>query len=416
VRNVREYAVVTGTYWVFTLTDGALRMLVLLHLHELGYSPIEIATLFLLYELFGVITNLVGGWLGARYGLRSTLFSGLSLQIAAFALLAARAGDLTLGLVMVAQAMSGTAKDLTKMSAKSYVKLVVPEGDARGLMRWVALLTGSKNTLKGAGFFLGGALLGVLGFRGACLAMAAGLGAALVSSFLLLPPAAGRAATKVRLSEVISRDARVNWLSASRLFLFGARDIWFVLALPIFLSSALGWTHAGVGAFLALWVIGYGLVQAAAPSYVGGGGAAGRAPPGAGTLGVWTLALVIPLGGMLAALSLGASAAASLVVGLVAFAVIFATDSAIHSYLIVSYADAERVSLSVGFYYMANAAGRLIGTVLSGALFQVAGEGLDGLLVCLAGSLLLVIVSAVLCVPLRAAERRAPSEPIPAAS
>jgi MFS family permease len=407
VRNLRDYAVVTGTYWVFTLTDGALRMLVLLHLHGLGYSPLEIASLFLLYELSGVITNLIGGWLGARYGLRSTLFSGLSLQIAAFALLAAGAADLTLPLVMLAQAMSGTAKDLTKMSAKSYVKLVVPQGDARGLMRWVALLTGSKNTLKGAGFFLGGALLSVLGFRGACLAMAAGLGAALVSSFLLLPSAAGRASKKVRLADIISRDARVNWLSASRLFLFGARDIWFVLALPIFLSSALGWTHAGVGGFLALWVIGYGLVQAAAPAYVGGGGATGRAPPDSRALALWTLALVLPLGGMLVALSLGASPTTSLVAGLLVFGMIFATDSAIHSYLIVAYADEDRVSLSVGFYYMANAAGRLVGTVLSGALFQAAGEGLEGLLVCLSGSLLLVAVSAGLCRPLRTAERRA---------
>jgi MFS family permease len=412
VRNVREYAVITGTYWAFTLTDGAIRMLVLLHLHELGYSPLEIASLFILYELFGVVTNLVGGWIGARFGLRSTLFSGLALQIAALSLLAASAGSLTLALVMVAQAMSGTAKDLTKMSAKSYVKLVVPEGDQHGLMRWVAILTGSKNALKGAGFFLGGVLLMALGFRGANVAMAAALSATLVASFLLLPAAAGRASKKVRLADLVSRDARVNWLSASRLCLFGARDIWFVLALPLFLSGVLGWTHAEVGGFLALWVIGYGGVQALAPTYVGGGrGAGGRPPPTARGVGLWTLALVPPLGGMLAALSLGASPAATLVTGLVAFALVFATDSAIHSYLIVSYADADRVSLSIGFYYMANAAGRLVGTILSGALFQAAGQGLDGLLVCLAGSLLFALISAALCVPLRAAEvgRRSPT-------
>ena len=409
MRNVREYAVVTGTYWAFTLTDGAIRMLVLLHLHELGYSPLEIASLFILYELFGVVTNLVGGWIGARFGLRSTLFSGLALQIAALSLLAASAGSLTLALVMVAQAMSGTAKDLTKMSAKSYVKLVVPEGDQDGLMRWVAILTGSKNALKGAGFFLGGVLLMALGFRGANVAMAAALGTALVASFLLLPAAAGRASKKVRLADLVSRDARVNWLSASRLFLFGARDIWFVLALPLFFSSVLGWTHAEVGGFLALWVIGYGGVQALAPTYVGGGRGAGRPPPSARGLGLWTLALVLPLGGMLAALSLGASPAATLMAGLVLFAVVFATDSAIHSYLIVSYADADRIALSVGFYYMANAAGRLVGTVLSGALFQAAGQGMDGLLLCLAGSLLFVVISAALCVPLRAAEVRHPS-------
>lgn len=405
MRNVREYAVITGTYWVFTLTDGALRMLVLLHLHELGYSPFEIASLFLLYELFGVITNLVGGWIGARFGLRSTLFSGLSLQIAAFSLLAWRASSLTLGLVMVAQAMSGTAKDLTKMSAKSYVKLVVPEGDQRGLMRWVALLTGSKNTLKGAGFFVGGALLAGMGFRGATVAMAAALAVSLVSSLLLLPPAAGRAASKVRLTDLVSRDPRVNWLSASRLFLFGARDIWFVLALPLFLSSVLGWTHPEVGGFLALWVIGYGFVQALAPMYVGGARTSARPPPNARSLVAWTLSLVLPLGGILVALSAGASPAATLVVGLIVFAAVFATDSAIHSYLIVSYADADKISLSVGFYYMANAVGRLTGTVLSGALFQVAGQGMEGLRVCLIGSLLFVLVSAALCGPLRRAEK-----------
>ncbi len=405
MRNLREYAVITATYWVFTITDGALRMLVLLHLHELGYSPLEIASLFLLYELFGVITNLVGGWIGARYGLRSTLFSGLALQIVAFAALAANSANLTLLVVMAAQAMSGTAKDLTKMSAKSYVKLVVPEGDQHGLMRWVAILTGSKNALKGAGFFVGGVLLTALGFRGSTLAMAIALGASLVASFLLLPPAAGRASKKVRIADLISRDPRVNWLSASRLFLFGARDIWFVLAVPIFLSSTLGWAHAEVGAFLALWIIGYGFVQALAPIYVGGvGRGVGRAPPNARSLARWTLSLVLPLGGILAALTLGASPAVTLVIGLVVFAVVFATDSAIHSYLIVSYADAESVSLSVGFYYMANAAGRFVGTVLSGALFQAAGQGLDGLRTCLAASLLFALASAALCLPLRAAE------------
>jgi hypothetical protein len=287
------------------------------------------------------------------------------------------------------------------------VKLVVPEGDQHGLMRWVAILTGSKNALKGAGFFLGGVLLMAFGFRGACTAMAAALSVTLVASLLLLPAAAGRASKEVRLADLVSHDPRVTWLSASRLFLFGARDIWFVLALPIFLSSVLGWTHAEVGGFLALWVIGYGGVQALAPTYVGGArGAGGRPPPTARGLGLWTLALVLPLGGMLAALSLGGSPQVALVTGLVVFALAFATDSAIHSYLIVSYANADRVSLSVGFYYMANAAGRLVGTVLSGALFQAAGQGMDGLLLCLSGSLVFVLISAALCVPLRAAEVR----------
>ncbi len=405
MHRAREYAVITGVYWVFTLTDGALRMLVLLHLHEVGYAPLEIAGLFLLYELFGVVTNLAGGWIGARHGLRSTLVSGLTLQTAAFGLLAGNASDLTLLVVMVAQALSGTAKDLTKMSAKSYVRLVVPAGDEAGLLKWVALLTGSKNALKGAGYFVGGGLLAAFGFRGSCLAMAGATAAGLGASLLLLPPAPGRVSKQVSVRDLVAHDARINWLSASRLFLFGSRDIWFVLALPIFLSSVLGWSHAEVGGFLAIWIIGYGVVQAAAPAYLGTRAGDGHRSADARLPMWWTLALVLPLAGIIAALALGGSPGVSLVVGLAVFAFVFATDSAVHSYLIVSYSEADRVALSVGFYYMANAAGRLVGTVLSGALFQAAGQGLNGLLVCLVGSVLFVLVSAALCVPLRAAER-----------
>lgn len=409
MRSLRDYAVITGTYWVFTLTDGALRMLVLLHLHELGRTPLEIASLFLLYELFGVVTNLLGGWIGARYGLKSTLFSGVSLQVAACALLAFNAAHLTVPLLLVAQALCGTAKDLTKMSAKSYVKLVVRADDQRGLMRWVAALTGSKNTLKGVGFFLGGLLLSTLGFKGACLAMAAALVVALVVSVALLPRAAGRAPKKVALAQLVSRDARVNWLSAARLFLFGSRDIWFVLALPLYLASSLGWTSAEVGASLAAWVIGYGMIQAVAPTFIGGAGPDGaRAAPAGGRLGLWTLALVVPLLGIVAGLQSGGSPPLTLALGLVAFGVVFAAGSALHSYLIVAYAERDNVALSVGFYYMANALGRLVGTVLSGSLFQLAGEGQRGLVACVLGSTVFVVVSAALCAPLRAAEIRRP--------
>ena len=406
MRNVRDYTTVTLTYWVFTLTDGALRMLVLLWLHELGRSPLEIASLFLLYEFFGVLTNFVGGWLGARFGLKSTLFSGLALQVLSFSLLASQAASLSVPLVLVAQGLSGVAKDLTKMSSKSYIKLVVPHTDQRGLMRWVALLTGSKNTLKGAGFFLGGFLLASLGFERTCQGLAAVLALALVVSAVLLPRAAGRATSRVAFSQVLSRDPRVNWLSAARLFLFGSRDIWFVLALPVFLSSALGLTHAEVGGALALWVIGYGVVQASAPRFLGRGAADGLAA-GATNVGWTTLSLVVPLGGIAGALALGLAPGPTLLVGLTVFGVLFALDSAMHSYLIVAYAERDKVALNVGFYYMANAAGRLVGTVLSGALFQLAGQGQDGLLLCLGGSGVFVLVSALLCKPLRAAEARA---------
>lgn len=395
MRNVRDYALVTGAYWIFTITDGALRMLVLLHLHELGYGPVAIASLFLFYEAFGVVTNLVGGWLGARFGLTRTLHAGLALQIVACGCLAGPPEWLSVPYLMAAQALSGIAKDLTKMSSKSYIRLVVPEGDSRGLMKWISILTGSKNTLKGVGFFVGAALLSTVGFRAACGGMSAALAVPLLASGLWLPAAAGKAVGLVPFSSVFSRDARVNWLSAARFFLFGSRDVWFVLALPIYLTDALGWTHRGVGGFLALWIVGYGFVQASAPRLAGGGGA-----PTAARLGGWTAVLLLPLAALLVALRSGAPPGPSLIAGLAVFGAVFAVNSAVHSYLVVHYAEEDRVSLAVGFYYTANAAGRLVGTVLSGVVFHLAGEGAAGLEACLGGSLALVAASAVVCLPL----------------
>jgi MFS transporter, APGE family, 1-arseno-3-phosphoglycerate exporter len=398
--NRRDYGVITATYWAFTLTDGALRMLVLLHLHERGFAPLALAGLFLLYELFGVLTNLFGGWIGARFGLKSTLVSGLALQVVALGMLCVPEAWLTVAWVMVAQALSGIAKDLTKMSSKSYIKLVVPPGDSAGLLRWVALLTGSKNTLKGLGFFLGGVLLAGAGFRGACLGMGGLIVVALVGSALALPRAPGKAKARVGLRHLVPRDARLKCLSAARFFLFAARDVWFVIALPVYLAADLGWSHAGVGTFLALWIIGYGLVQAAAPAMVCAGG---RPTPDGRHLGRWTLALALPLVGLLACLQLGAPPTPTLVVGLAIFGVLFAGNSAMHSFLVVHYAAEDRLALSVGFYYMANAAGRLVGTLLSGLVFG-ALLGRVGLEACLAVSTLFVLLSAALCVPLARAE------------
>ena len=395
MRNVRDYAVITAAYWAFTITDGALRMLVLLYLNELGYGPLQIASLFLFYEFFGVVTNYMGGWLGARFGLKATLFSGLALQVVALGSLGFRAEALSVPLVMFAQAMSGIAKDLTKMSAKSYIKLVVPHGDARGLMKWVAILTGSKNTLKGAGFFVGGALLASIGFRAACHGMAGGVAVALVAAALMLPKAPGKVTSKPGLGAVIPKDPRINWLCAARMFLFGSRDIWFVLALPIFLASTLTWSFYEVGGFLVLWVIGYGVVQAAAPRQF--------REPDARTLAKITAALLVPLAAIALALELGWPPQPVLIVGLGLFGLVFAANSAVHSYLIVHYAEEDKVALAVGFYYMANATGRLVGTVLSGALFQWGGQGRTGLVVCIAGSFVFVFASLLACGPLRRA-------------
>ena len=366
----RQYLVITGNYWAFTLTDGALRMLVVLHFHQLGYSPLQVAMLFLFYEIFGVVTNLVGGWLGARLGLNRTMNLGLFLQIGALVMLAVPAAMLTVPWVMAAQALSGIAKDLNKMSAKGGIKLLVPGAEQARLYRWVAVLTGSKNALKGVGFFLGGVLLAALGFDGAVIAMAAALALVWLASLALLQKDLGKAKAKPKFTELLSKSAAINRLSAARLLLFAARDVWFVVALPVYLATTLGWSHTAIGGFLATWIIGYGAVQALAPAVTG---QRGGQPPGGRAAFAWAAALAVLTAGLAWALGAGWPAQTVLVAGLLAFGAAFAVNSALHSYLIVAHAREDGVSLDVGFYYMANAGGRLLGTVLSGAIYQTWG-------------------------------------------
>ncbi|MDR5901171.1 organoarsenical effux MFS transporter ArsJ [Halomonas icarae] len=388
--EVRQYLLITGNYWAFTLTDGALRMLVVLHFHQLGYSPLEVAMLFLFYEAFGVVTNLVGGWLGARLGLNRTMNLGLGLQIVALAMLMVPATALTVPWVMAAQALSGVAKDLNKMSAKSAVRVLVPKNSpsaGSALYRWVAILTGSKNALKGAGFFLGGMLLSVVGFRGAVIVMAAMLIAVLALSLLRLKADLGRQNRKPKFREVFSSSRAVNVLSAARLCLFASRDVWFVVALPVFLYDQHGWSHWTVGGLLAIWVIGYGGVQTQAPRLTGLVKGEAR-----GVTVFWALALA-GLPALLALLPL--AEVGWLVAGLLAFGVLFAVNSSWHSYLIVHYARADGVSMDVGFYYMANAMGRLAGTLLSGWVYQA-----FGLAACLWISSALVVASSLMALAL----------------
>ena len=392
---MRQYALVTASYWAFTLTDGALRMLVVLFFHQLGYSPLQIAMLFLFYEFFGMVTNLLGGWVAARFGLAVTLLGGLALQVGALSMLLVDTTMLTVAYVMVAQALSGIAKDLNKMSAKSSVKALAGEAEGR-LYRWVAALTGSKNALKGIGFFLGGGLLSWLGFQGGILVMAVVLLAVALVAACLIDFAMGRTRFKPKFSQVLSKSDPVNKLSAARFFLFGARDVWFVVALPVYLQMQLGWSGVQVGTFLAVWIIGYGLVQSMAPVITGS--RSGKHPDGR-TAVWWGIALaVIPLAIVLAMRTpLGAELA--LLCGLLMFGAVFAVNSAVHSYLIVSYADADGMTLDVGFYYMSNAAGRLLGTILSGWIYQE-----WGLTACLICSAVLVAVSSLtaLMLPRRA--------------
>jgi MFS family permease len=369
--DLRNYILVTAAYWADTLTDGAIRMLVLFSFFQRGYTPFQVASLFIFYEVFGVVTNLVGGWLAARLGLKATLFAGLATQVVALSMLALVPELwLTVPYVMAAQALSGIAKDLTKMSSKSAVKLVVPENAPSALYKWVAILTGSKNALKGVGFFLGGLLLTVFGFQPSLLIFAGLVLATLISTALLMRGGLGSANKKATFQQMFSNNRAVNMLAAARLFLFGARDVWFVVALPVFLYTVVGWNFWQVGGFMAVWVIGYGIVQASAPGIIRQR-IEGQVGEPDGKTATW-LAFVLAAFPAAIALALmgGIDPAVVVVAGLIAFGVIFALNSAVHSYLILAYTDSDKVAMNVGFYYMANAGGRLIGTVLSGLLYQ----------------------------------------------
>jgi hypothetical protein len=408
--GLSAYIAVTAAYWAFMLTDGALRMLVLLHFNALGFSPVQLAYLFLLYEVAGIVTNLSAGWIAARFGLTATLYAGLGIQVAA--LLALTQLDpgwsvtASVVFVMAVQGASGVAKDLAKMSSKSAVKLLAPaSGD--GLFRWVALLTGSKNAVKGLGFLLGAGLLATLGFLGAVLGMAAVLAAILLAVGIAMPPGLPRGRKGAKFAEVFSKSANVNWLSAARVTLFGARDVWFVVGLPVYFTAVLsdGSPEGNrtafflIGGFMALWIILYGAVQASAPRLL-----RAAARPQAALVRdarLWAAGLaLIPAGLTLAALTApgpSAGLTATLIAGLLAFGAVFAVNSALHSYLILAFTRAERVTMDVGFYYMANAAGRLLGTLLSGLTYQA-----GGLPLMLATATLLLVTSALTATRLRA--------------
>lgn len=407
---IGAYMAVTVAYWAFMLTDGALRMLVLLHFHQLGLHPIQLAYLFLLYELMGVVTNLSGGWIAARFGLTRTLYAGLAIQILALLGLTQldSAWDVaaSVAFVMAAQGLSGVAKDLTKMSAKSAVKHLAPAGDANGrtsqLFKWTAALTGSKNAVKGLGFLLGAALLSLIGFEAAILGMAGILALILTATATFMPAGLPTGKKTAKFSEVFSKDPNINRLSAARFFLFGARDVWFVVGIPIYFHAVFSdGTPEGarqsfflVGGFMAVWIIGYGAVQAAAPRILRANTKSLSGIVGMVRLWSWLLT-AIPFtlaAAAWAAVDTDAASAwltATLIFGLLAFGGAFALNSALHSYLILAFSKAERVTMDVGFYYMSNAAGRLAGTLLSGLSYQ-----LGGLPLCLAIAGVMALLSA----------------------
>ncbi len=384
----QQYAIVTGAYWGFTLTDGALRMLVLLHFYQLGYSPFTLAFLFLLYEFAGVLANLIGGWLATRYGITRMLTVGLSLQIAGFMLLSALSPDwsatLSVAWVVLAQGVCGVAKDLTKTASKSAIKITASQAEGQ-LFKWVAWFTGSKNAMKGVGFFLGGALLQSVGFSDALWAMAGVLALVLAGVIWRLPPMMGRRKASSSARELFAKNRAINLLAAARVFLFGARDVWFVVGVPVFLYAS-GWNFAMVGAFLASWTIGYGMVQAIAPQLVrrSPDGLSTEVPAARGWSGV--LALVPIILALLVAMGVQ-PVQWWVVAGLALFGFAFAVNSSVHSYLILAYAGSEKAAEDVGFYYAANALGRLIGTLLSGLLYQW-----GGLVLSLAGSAAMLLL------------------------
>ncbi len=387
----RNYAIVTATYWGFTLTDGALRMLILLHFYRLGYSPFTLAFLFLLYEAAGILANLIGGWLATRYGITRMLTVGLVTQIIGFTLLSQLNPEWTAAMsvawVVLAQGVCGVAKDLTKTASKSAIKVTAVQAREQGasqLFKWVAWFTGSKNAMKGVGFFLGGLLLESLGFKVALWCMAGMLALVLVGVVTSLPTLMGKSKASKSAKELFAKNAGINGLAAARVVLFGARDVWFVVGVPVFLYSQ-GWTFTMVGGFLAAWTIGYGLVQALAPNIVkrSSDGLSTEVPAARS----WSALLALVPIGMAIAVAADVPHLQWVVVGgLALFGIAFAVNSSVHSYLVLAYAGSEKAAEDVGFYYAANALGRFLGTLLSGVLYQW-----GGLLYALIGSALMLI-------------------------
>jgi predicted MFS family arabinose efflux permease len=393
----RGFWLVTALYQAFTLSDGALRMLVLLHLGGQGRAPLALALLLLPYELAGVVTNLLGGWLGARFGLKSTLLAGLLLQALACAMLATAPAGQTLAWFAMAQCLSGVAKDLAKTSAKSYVRKLAPaDGSVGPLFRLVAWLTGGKNAVKGGGYFVGGALLAAVGFRATNAALAALLTVAATAAWLRLPAVAGKPAT--RLVAVVRQPVAVRWLAVSRTFLFGARDVWFAVALPLVLGTAMGLPPTAVGGALAAWVVVYGGVQAMTPTLTGA-----RTTNHAVWLAAGATALLAVVAGALATPPAATAPAWVAAAGILAFGVLFAVVSSLHSGLVVAIAGADDVAERVGFYYAANSLGRLGGTLASGWLYGLAAQPAAGLQSCLATAAVAALVGALTLLPVRRA-------------
>jgi predicted MFS family arabinose efflux permease len=227
-------------------------------------------------------------------------------------------------------------------------------------------------------------LLQAVGFQAALWTMAALLALVFVGVVSFVPPLMGKSKASKSAKELFAKNRGINLLAAARVALFGARDVWFVVGVPVFLYAS-GWNFTMVGGFLAMWTIGYGAVQAFAPALVR------RSEDGLSTevpaARLWSgLLAVVPVG--LAVLVAMKVPHLDWVVvgGLGLFGFAFAVNSSVHSYLILAYAGSEKAAEDVGFYYAANALGRFFGTLLSGLLYQW-----GGLLFSLSGSAAMLI-------------------------
>jgi MFS family permease len=396
-------------YMGFELTDGAIRMLVILHFNDLGYDPFQIAALFLLYEIAGIVTNFIGGWLGSTFGLDKILVIGLFVQVAATAMMTVSNSMLTVFYVMAAQGLSGVAKDLVKVGAKTSLKFLVPEGADSDLFRWVSIITGSKNAMKGLGFLLGGLLITAFGLQISMLLMSITLACATIIVIPTLPKQLGRAKKKVKVSTLFSKTSAINVLSAARFFLFGSRDVWFVIGLPVYLQAVLGWSYAGVAFFLASWIVGYGFAQSVVSRFFHGADLS--VTMGSAAVAFWTANLIFFPVGIVILLMLGFPPGWVLVIGLMGYGIYFAVNSIIHSYLVLLYSDRDKAAADVGFYYMANAGGRLAGTLMSGWVYR--SDGIIGCLLWSAGFLAAAALISLWLPPLSRSAGGSDLEPVP---
>jgi MFS family permease len=405
-RAIKPFVVISASYLLFTVTDGGIRTIVLFNAFQRKFSAFEVSIMFVLYELAGTFTNFLAGIAGARWGLKATMLAGLFLQLGGIGMLFGWSEKFTkeqaIIFVTIAQMLSGISKDLVKLGGKAVTKLVTPDSKQGVLYKRVSMITGLKNSLKGVGYFLGGALV-QWSYFGALGVMMGIVLLAIPWPALGLESGLGRTRREnITWRSVFKKNHNIQALSAARFFLFASRDAWFDVPLPFYLRSkeGFGWERAAAAALLGAWIILYGQVQSWTPQLVAK--PLKQFPANKYHAALWAgINAVIPL-------VLGCFLQFSdifrahdvrammpiLLVGVFVFAIIFAINSSIHSYLAVKYSEGDKIAVDIGFYYMSNSAGRLFGTLVGGALFEFVGNYTNGFAACFWFSLCLTVVAA----------------------